>query len=101
MKKHELNGKDHKRSYRRTQQRVVLKRRAEMWWEANGGGEYFGVGFEGRTKSSRAKFVDNVMKGKACTFLRWSAKPCSCYMCSELKYERVSKHKWLKNEDYE
>ncbi len=100
MKKYEFNGKNHIRAYRRRQSKTILKRRANQWYNTNGSdnGTYIGREFNGRNAHIRADFVDAVMKGKACTFLRWSAKPCSCYICSYKKYERVPKWKYLKNE---
>ncbi len=98
MKKHEFSGKDYTRAYRRRQSKIILKRRAQRWYHTNGSGPFIGREFNGRNSTSRGAFVDRVMKGKACTFLKWSAKPCSCYTCSYLKYDRIPKWKYLKNE---
>ena len=78
--------KYYKRALRRHQKQVKFKRRMENY--LNG----FSYGRE-RIKEYRQAII----KGEAWTFLRTTASPCNCWMCSGYnKYKRKRKQYILK-----
>jgi len=38
----------------------------------------------------------NILEGKSHTFLKTTSRPCNCYCCTYLKYNRTPKHKVMK-----
>jgi len=78
--KFEINGKDHKRAYRRHCARKKLKLRAKKWWPLLSL-PTIGEHESGFTKKW-ADIWSKVECGEYARWLRTTGKPCSCEMCS-------------------
>jgi hypothetical protein len=71
--------KNMKRSYRRYEKEVHLKRRAR---------NYYDYGFYGHN-INWADFYEKIKLGEYDVWLRHTGTPCSCSMCSRGKYSRI------------
>lgn len=77
--------KNYSRAYNRHKKQVKFLKRIKKWFI---GSDRLG---------EKQYYIDLTLQGKNRTFLRTTSRPCNCYMCTYLKYKRVSKHKVIKD----
>lgn len=71
------------RAYNRYMQHVKFKKRVKKWFSTS--------------HYNQVEEIKEALTGKGYTFLRTTARPCNCYMCSTYeKYKRTPKHKVMK-----
>jgi len=79
--------KDTKRALRRHQKMMKFKKRLNQWL----------YGMYTYDYDKKNEFREEAMKGECLTFLRTTARPCNCWMCSsENKYVREQKQYIIK-----
>ena len=71
--------KNYSRAYNRHKKETKFKTRVKKWFASHWGND--------------AEEIEKALTGKGYTFLKTTGRPCSCSMCSYLKYERMSKQK--------
>jgi len=92
MKKHEFNGRDYTRAYRRHCAKKKLKQRARNWTT------FFllpPLELDGQHIKSWGVLWEKIEKGDVGRWLQTTGKPCSCEMCSR-HFVRESKSEILK-----
>jgi len=94
MKKHEINGKNYKRAYRRHCSKKKLKQRSKKW------AQFFYLPTYGKEEESETKswsyIWNEIQSGNCGRWLRTTGKPCSCEGCSPT-FKREPSFKILKN----
>ncbi len=76
--------KNYSRAYNRHKKQVKFIKRINIW-------------FSGSDKfNDKDYYKDLTLKGKHFTFLRTTSRPCNCFMCTYKKYNRIPKHKVIK-----
>lgn len=79
------------RAYRRWKQKCKFERRIKIW-VPSGRSQYFMNTEDYRlVEVSCEEMREEIRKGKQCSFLRTTLRPCNCSMCTYEKYERPSK----------
>ena len=76
--------KNLKRAYRRYKKEVVLIKRARNYYD-------WSYSLSIQKENCWAEFKESVEFGESYTWMRSTGKPCSCYMCSFNKYNRLTK----------
>lgn len=75
--------KNYKRALRRYKKKVKFKKRIKIWTQ----------GTYNYHPQKREEWIKEIERGESCTFLRTTARPCNCWMCTCDKYERTPKFK--------
>ncbi len=70
------------RAYNRHKAETKFKNRVKKWMSSHWG--------------NSIEETQIALDGKGYTFLRSTGRPCSCYGCSQYKYERTPKYKVIK-----
>jgi hypothetical protein len=73
--------KDMKRAYRRHKKWVKFTKRVKTWTQ----------GMYSWDTERRDEWVKEIYDGQTCNFLKTTARPCNCWMCTFEKYERPKK----------
>jgi hypothetical protein len=78
--------KNYSRAYNRHKQETKFKKRVKNWMSKNwNDSNYY------HQEKQKA------LSGKGYTFLRTTGRPCNCEMCTYLKYNRIPKHKVIRD----
>lgn len=94
--------KDYKRALRRWKSKCKFEKRLKIWVKQadyfkqpyNGDFNYVNCDNSIKIGGHHIEDVKNEIRaGKYWNFLKSTSRPCSCSMCSYLKYERIAKHK--------